>query len=282
MFKLRFLILIFFLGVAFLTAYYVNFYYWRADSLAAQVLWQEAALIPSFYQDFFRKDYALFLKQNPGSDEVGAAMEALEESLDNRPRDYFIRLAYADAAIAFGRLKKEFFSKAEARLQEALKISPSRQQAYYVLAKLKVASGDKEGLFGVMDKAIKLDPGSGESHFFYGLFALQLGDEKIGFQELALAKKLRREPKNNQEAKIIAGYYGDSGFYKDAVNYYKLALLYDPQDWESLFKKGLVHYYDKDKDSARETFTELLKKNPQFKGTADFQKIGQILKQLGL
>lgn len=244
-----------------------------------------AAMIPIYfvnlrgpYQDFEIRDRVANLKR--GDENFEADLAQLEEVIKRRPQDYFMRLAYAEATPRFLSINSHLMEKTEAQLQEAIKISPRRQQAYYAWAKLKTVAGDIKGVIEAMEKAVALNPKEANSHFLYGIFLLQLNDIEKGRAELALAKEMGRGPLTPEEAKLIAGYYGDAEFYKEAIGYYRRALIYDPQDWEALWKLAVVYYYNNDRYHAKLFFNDLSARHPSFKETADFKQIEPILKQL--
>ena len=266
--KISTLIILFFLAA--MQIYFVNWKIWLADYYVAKGDLISAIKLSSPHRDFLLKEQAVDLE----------VMAELEKAIQRRPLDYFLRLAYVEAALRLSPVDKNFFQNAEKHLQKALLISPKRTQTYYVLAKLKVKNSDREGLEKVMNEALVLNHESGDTHFFYGVFYLQLGDVEKGSAELALAKKFNRPPLTPAEAKLLGDYYGDADFYKEAIHYYRRALIYNYQDQEALFKLALVYYYNNDLNLAKLFFNQLLSRFPSFKTTADFKKIEPILKQL--
>lgn len=254
--------------------------YWLADYYAARGQWLMAAQQPNPHQAFFVRDYVISLRQGITAGDAVAAMGTLEVAINRRPLDYFLRLAYADAAVGFLHQDENFLNKALEQIEKAIKISPKRQDAYYVLAKLRTAAGDLVGMEAAMKKAIMLDPDSGASHFLYGLFLLQLGEIERGSTELVLSKNFGYEA-TIVEAKLAAGYYGDAGFYKEAIEFYRLARKNNNYpDQEALLKLGLVYYYANDRVRARATFIKLLGINKDFFKTADYKQIEPILREL--
>jgi len=290
--------------LAALPIYFVNYRSWYANHQEWQGInyflnrlpeeavtaWQTSLLIPNPYRDFIAKEYLSSLQQMHNQGVVipeielrsWEALQGLEKAILNRPRHYFFRVAYADAAVTFSQFRQQYLDKAEHQIMKSLEISPRRQQSYYVLAKIKLARGDKEGALKAMGEAVALDAEVGDAHFFNALLAFNTDDFEKGLAELRRAKALGREPKSNHEARVVANYYGDAGHYPEALFYYERALNFNPEDLESLLKKGIVYYYSRDALNARQTFTEFLTRMPDFKNSPGYDKVEPIFKDLGL
>lgn len=188
---------IIFLILALGLAYYTSFSLWWADYHAYQNNWQRALVI-SPYRDHFTKYYVAFLQdllprraEIPNYEQAATlAMNELEKSIERRPLDYLLQANFVDAAAAFASFDKNYLARAEKHLAELIKINPRRQHPYFLLAKLKLASGDKEGMIKTMEEAVALEPAAGQSHFIFSQLAKAAGDDELAEKELRLAKEL--------------------------------------------------------------------------------------------
>ena len=132
-----------------------------------------------------------------------------------------------------------------------------------------------------MKTAIDFDPQVGDAHFLYGLLLLDSGRTMEGIAELHTALGLGRTPKNASEAHLVASHLGEDGFYKEAISYYDLALGFKPDDIEARMKLGLVYYFDKQYDKARQLISEVMK-TADFTKSPQYEALKPILHELGL
>lgn len=256
-----------------------NQYFWGINYFlnnlteASGIAWHEALAAKTPYQDYVRKDYASVIQQGfqqsmsfPNMDTVvkeGAA--GLEAAVKDHPKDYFFHLALADYYVImkpFG--GADYLAKAKEQINDALALSPKRQQVYYVLSREKLMENDKAGAIAALQQAVDLNPDAGDPHFTLGMLAYGLGDTKTGDREIARAKELGRTPRSVQEAENLAGFVGDlEGNYKEAIDYLKLAVYLAEQGTndrvlqEAELKLGVGCYLGGDNNCARDAFNWL-------------------------
>ena len=258
-------------GVVVLAIYVINYY---SDPYRDFVLMENIKSLQKSYRES---------GSVPGSVlRINEAMQSLEDVMRRRPQNYFSRVLYADAVVTFFSDNPAYLARARLRIDESLRISPRRQQSYYIRAKIQLAEKNPAGAVATMREAVTLDSKAGDPHFFAGLIAFIAGDTKTGFLEIERAKELGREPRDNHEARVVADHYGDVGRYVEALHYYKKALAYNPDDVLIIFNQALVEYYAGNRVAARNELADITRRFPDFLKTSRYQSARPILRQLGL
>ncbi|MDO8582530.1 MAG: O-antigen ligase family protein, partial [bacterium] len=264
-------------------------YFVNAEMTEGLEYMDKALNAPTPYHSYIAKDLypniALFYKQNlPLPDArnlVARAVKGMTETAEAEPLNYGFWIGLADMMPPIAGLDGAYIDQGLAALDRADSISPRRQATLYIRAKLLNLKGDKAGALKAMADAVALDPEVGDAHFYYGLLLLESSDKDGGVRELALARKLGREPKNEGEAVVAAGQLGDLGAYKESAYYFKKALFFTPDSAELIMRLGLVYYFDGNRDAAREFIGQVMKREDITK-SVQYQLIAPILRDLGL
>jgi len=106
--------------------------------------------------------------------------QALEEAVHNSPFDYYNRLTLARVYDAYAELQKEknevVLKRAEQVLQDALRLSPTKQEGYWEMAITKSMLNKNDEAADLLEKAISLDPRVIRSYQTAILFYEKIGD----------------------------------------------------------------------------------------------------------
>ncbi len=250
----------------------------------------QALAAPTPYHAYIGKDLypniSLFYKQGlPLPDVrnlVENAVRGMEGIAEGDPLNYGFWIGFADMMPAIVPLDAKYADEGLAALKKAEALSPRRQATLYVRAKLLNLKGDKAGALKAMADAVALDPEVGDAHFFYALLLLESGDREGGVRELAAAAALGRDPRTIDEATVAAGQLGDLGAYKESIEYFKKALVFEPDNAEANMKLGLVYYFSGDKDSARAIIGGPVLKKQDLTKSPQYPQLIPILRDLGL
>ncbi len=262
------------------------------------VSFSEAVNTPTPYIDDIRKNFASTVKQAyqqdikyPNLTELQAKLaEYLELVIKNHPEDFFNYIALAEFKNIFFQYNPNYLNEAEVLSQKALELSPKRQQVYYVLAKTKLLKGDTRGAYEIFEKVVSINPESADPHFFFGLMSYGLGDSQRGAEEIALAAKFGRFPRNVEELIALGNFVGDyHQNYKESIKLYNMALselanLPRPslsQKANILLKLAIAYYFDENKEMAKSSFLEL-KKLVDIKTIPIYPDLQPILQELGI
>lgn len=310
--KAHLLVVVFFALIILLVPIYYNYQIFNASRLeydgvnyflnqlpeSSLVSFSKAVIKPTPYKDDIYKNFANTVMQahQQGTDYPG--LDKLQEKLvnyfkiviKNHPQDFFNYISLAEFENVFYAYNSNYVKEAEDLANQALKLSPKRQQSYYVLAKTKLLQGDSKGAYEAFDKIIKVNPLAGDPHFFYGLTAYSLGDAKKGEKEILRAEKLGRGPQSYEESISLGDFMGDgSSNYKKAIDFYLLALSYvngipadktlSQKKANVLLKLAIAYYFDNDFDESEKYFLEL-KEMIDLKTLPIYPQLKPVLEQL--
>jgi len=219
---------------------FTNNYYWMINNFLNGAVSESVAAYErglaqkSPYEVYLVKDFAGIVKDGiaQGVDFGNNAelqkeiLAKLEEKIGAHEQDYYLHITIADLYVAFYQFGgEEYLTKARQHIDRALELSPNRQQAYYIIARIELSRGNKTGTIEALKKAVEIDPSVGDTRFFYGLIAYEFGDIKTGDEQITKAKELGRVPKTAQEAMNLAVVIGDrKGDYGQAVEILKNAV----------------------------------------------------------
>ncbi len=255
------------------------FAYNQADN--SNIAWQKSLAVKNPYSEYAGKDFASTFQQSLQNGlrlpdpavRTTEAINALEKAISLHPQNYFYPLTLADLynnLYTYGGQNKIFLDKADAETVKAAELSPSRQQVYYVAAHTKVLRGDINGALADFKFAVDLNPASADPHFFYGILLYQVGRTEEGKIEIETARKLGRNPNDENEAISLATLMADKAAdYRGAEEYFNraISLISDkaptPAGENNLantrLRLALAYYYDNNKEGAKSQFEILAK-----------------------
>ncbi len=204
-------------------------------------------------------------------------------AIEQQPDNYPLRISFADAQITLGRFGKKFLANAASDLAVAFKLSPKRQQNWYVSAKLKLTANDFSGALADLQESIDLDPIASAPYYHYGLLEYPYSSDKThALKMFDQALELGYHPESAQEYAQLGGYFGEEGLYDRAYSLFLAAHELAPENNEILAKLGIISYYRDDQEKAREYFTLLRKQVPDLKESENYPAFQEIFSELGM
>ena len=264
------------------------------DSLAS---FQKSIDIPSPYRDYAVLNMIDVVRQAYQQGVAYPNLKALVGKLDSEmrtvishhPQNFFLYAKFADFKNTFYGFHSEYLNEAKQLANEALVLSPNRQQVYYVLAKTSILEEKYNQAKDWFQKAVDLNPKAGDPHFYLGLLAYQTGDTKTGDREIARAKELGREPRNVSEAVALGTILGDLEHrYNESVRYYNLALRLSKEEKSYLssesieLKLALAYYFNNQLDAARAVFKDMKNQGVDFTKSPSYAELKLVFQALGL
>ncbi|MBU1046008.1 O-antigen ligase family protein [Patescibacteria group bacterium] len=106
--------------------------------------------------------------------------QALEETAHDSPFDYYDRLVLARVYNAYAELQKEkdeiVLKRAEQVLEDALRLSPTKQEGYWEMATTKLMLNKNDEAAELLERAISLDPRVLRSYQVAILFYKKIGE----------------------------------------------------------------------------------------------------------
>lgn len=211
------------------------------------------------------------IKSNDQSFKAGLdfAISELKKNTVEHPLDARYWLYLGQLYNIGARYSEEYYRGAEGSLQQAMKLSSTRQQIYFELGKTKIFQHKYEEGLDLMKQAVALDPTIIESRHNLGIAYLATNNIEEGMKELDQSYYGKDAPSLIYIAKIFAA----SNDYQKAVSFSNRAVGYDPRNIEAL---GLcVVYYHKlgDKENKIRALDELRVVN-----SSDAAKLEEFLK----
>jgi O-antigen ligase len=286
------LIVAYFVNVTSLVATYHQYYgfkYFTANKPTEAIAsFRKAVDAWTPYKWNLERDYAAAVSEayfyNPTlvpKEEAARAIAAMEDVARTHPMDAYNHYALVDMYNEVSDIDPaKYLSAAEDQAKIALQLSPDRQEVYFSLAKTKSLKGDYASALDLLKYALNLNPKIPDAHFYYGLIAYAAKEPEVGYTELKTAIDMGRPWKNNNEPRVVADFFADSGHIDEAVGLYEASLKIK-EDPEARLKLGLVYYF---LDRRQDAYDSLKKALTEFDVTKSpaYQDILPILQDLGL
>jgi len=246
------------------------------------------ALNPFYpYVNETRRDFASVIKQwarkyklPHKQKNVSWAIKELQKAVQSKPNNYFLNLNLADMIAEFYKTNSSYLEIGGRAAERALELSPSRQQAFYVAAKIKFLKGEKEKAYKYIKKSVELEPEIAESHFYLGLIALEIGKKEEGFKEIEIAKKKGRDSRKFLESKILADHFADAKKFDEAISYYNRALSQateNSQKAEVKIKLGAVYLLQEQIKKGVKLINEAIVLYPEIKNSQFYLQLKDAL-----
>lgn len=282
-----------------------NYEYWGVNYFlnrlpeSSLLSFNKALMTPTPYIDDIRRDFANTVKQayqqgiaySSIGDLQGKLANHLRLTIKNHPQGFLGYVTLAEFENVFYKFNNDYLDESERLSIDALELSPKRQQALYVLGKVKLLKSDTLGAYKVFEEAVNANVNSAEPHFYFALAAYSMGNVDKGAAELAEAERLGRGPQKIEEFVVLGNYIGDLNHdYKKAISYYGSALdLLDRNIMGSssisrediLLKLAIAYYFDHNYIDAKKVFLEA-SKTVDFKSLSMYPDLKPVLQELGI
>ena len=240
------------------------------------------------YGWMMKRDYAVAIAtayfkdpEKISDGEARLAVQAMEEVVHEHPYDAQSRAILVNVYNQVSDVDPQYLARAEREAQEALKLSPRRQEIYFYLAKTKTLQRENEEALEILRSAIDLAPEVSQGHFYYGLVAFAGNKPEQGFLEVEKAIALGLNVRDKDELMVAANYYVDNGYASRTVPLYKKMVEIDDSDIEAKLKLGVAYYLSGEFDGARRYILEAGREF-DFKDSNLYLPLKPIFQDLGL
>jgi tetratricopeptide (TPR) repeat protein/O-antigen ligase len=276
-------------GVASYYQYYGFTNYVKNKFPQAIASFRSANTIWSPYDWNFKRDYARATAEayfyNPGrvpQDEAVYAVDQFAATIADHSHDAVTHGLMVDLYNQIYDIHPTLYaSLAEEHGRRALALSPNRQEVYFSLSKTRTLQKDYPGALQLLDKALALAPNIPDSHFYYGLVAYANNQPDIGYGHIQQALQLGRVWRNNNEARIVANFFADSGRVNEAIDLYRKAIELKKDDFDARLKLGVALFQNGDREHSREVLSALLR-DFDISSSPSYSEIVPVLQSLGL
>jgi tetratricopeptide (TPR) repeat protein len=187
----------------------------------------------------------------------------LDEGIKQLTEAVKILPEYGDAWFDLGMGYKELqdYKSAIVCFENAMKYTARETAPYYVASGAAYGEdGQYERAFELLNKAIQLDPASGDAYNNIGLFYSRAGNHAMSIQMLNRAIQL--SPKDDSPPYNIGNTYVALGDAQTAIEYYKHAIALNPASERAWLNLGNSYGTLRDYSNALNAFRKVLEINP--------------------
>ena len=224
------------------------------------------------------------------------ARRLFEESiaLDANYLPAYISLAWTylnDAAYGWSESRTKSLETAYELAQKALSIDDSFPGIYSTLGSIHLQKGEMKEALALRQKAVALEPNSANYHGLLGITYLFMGDRTDeAIAELKIANRLDPFPPDWALHYLGTAYRVD-GEYDKAVEYFKKAIINNPNYWLSYLGLSASYGLLGREEEARAAVAEVLRIDPNFslgktpvpfRNKADKERTLEVLRKAGL
>jgi len=207
---------------------------------------------------------------------LSVAIDGMKKALELEPNNARFMMMLGTLYLISVQQDPSYLSQADLILQQALKLSPTRQELYFTLGQVRLYQGRDSEVLPLFQKAIDLNDKVGISHWNYGIMAISVGQKEAGEREIKKATQVGHSYQGEDIQQLIS-------VYMRLKDNQKVVSLY--QDWVALPLSGAQPYaglaaiYAQigDKQKAKEAALKAAQIDPSYQAEAE-----TFIKGLGL
>lgn len=259
-------------------------YYMRKAELSTALMdwsgWSDLALsapAPFKYENavFLAEQFVNFDKAGVMTDkkEIKESALALTSVLGQAGERYPLNLSYPVWSgqiytVLGDKFDKKYYVEARKVLEEAVKISPQKQEVHFLLGRMYLLQPDYVKALDEQRQAVEIAPQIASSHWFYGLTLVASGDRSAGLVEIEKALELGYSITAEQMLYIL-DLYAEEKNYAKLIEEYKKLINQEPGNLNWYIKLATVYAVSGDKKSALDLAQYILLQAPQLKTEVD-------------
>lgn len=198
---------------------------------------------------------------------VSGIAERLEKIIQEHPGDARMDMFLMNLYLNAYRINPEYLDRLLELSKDAIALSPTRPQLYYITGRAHILRGEKDEALADFRKAAELAPNVFDAH--WNLFAAYatLGKREEAAAEYSKLKELKRF--DVERYLRTATIYGASKLYDDAEKVVQEALGVYPDDPELTAALAQLYAAQGKNKEARALIDQLVTANPALKAQAD-------------
>lgn len=196
------------------------------NALAGAEKYLEALAVPNQMVRDLRTDMArevseILGRQTTAPDAAARAWQIVTTEIGKnvaaRPYDTYDRIVMGQLLAQGASYDPSALEKAAAVLEEAIPLSPKRQQTYYSLSRIRLLQGNATEAVRMLEETVKLEPTIPDSHWYLGLALHDAGDLPRAWEEIQRGRELGYQWKSPVEMLFIAEVARKLGFANEQV-----------------------------------------------------------------
>lgn len=159
-------------------------------------------------------------------------------------------------------MKKGNYEKAIQNYQKALLQNTENADTYVKLGRAYNAIGDKRTAFDRFAKAVELNRNDYRSYYEIGVIFNDLNKKQDA--GLMLDNSLRIKPDFTKASELLAEVLCGQNKLDEAIDVYKDAIKYAPENYDLFYKMGVIHTELRDFNEALDCYKSVIKLNPEY------------------
>ncbi|MDD2753553.1 MAG: O-antigen ligase family protein [Candidatus Portnoybacteria bacterium] len=204
------------------------------------------------------------------------AIDGMNGALGQEPLNVRFMMMLTSVYLSSAASDNDYLAQADALLQKALELSPTRQELYFYTGQIKMYQGRPADALAQFKRAVELNDRVSLSHWNYGVIAIGVGQKDLGEAEIKKAKELGRAYGLTEIKQLISAY-------KRTSDWPRIIALH--QEWIKLASGDAAPYASLaavyaqmgDKQKAKELALQAIQINPSYQSQSE-----QFIKGLGL
>lgn len=168
----------------------------------------------------------------------------------------------------------EYYQKSEDSFKKALVLSPDRQQIYYGLGRLYLASGEYEKMKENYNIMISLNPDVSDPYWFFGSGLLSIGEQEEAYANIRKAVGLNYYPRTKDDLEIITNAFLVVDQYDELINIYENQVILESDitiipSADFCAKIAVIYAERGEKEKAKEAALRAVSLDPGFQQEAE-------------
>lgn len=141
-----------------------------------------------------------------GKEMVSVAVDGMKRALEKEPQNVRFMMMLGTLYLIAVQQDSSYLTQADLIIQEALKLSPARQELYFTLGQIRLYQGRNDDVLPLFQKAIDLNDKVVTSHWNYGIMAISVGQKEAGEREIKKAIEMGHSYQAEDIQQLISVY----------------------------------------------------------------------------
>ena len=208
---------------------------------------------------------------------LSVAIDGLKKSLEKEPQNVRFMMMLGTLYLIAVQQDPSYLSQSDLIIQEALKLSPTRQELYFTLGQIRLYQGRNAEVLPLFQKAIDLNDRVMISHWNYGIMAISVGEKEAGEREIKKAIELGHSYQANDIQQLISIYTRIKDYPKVISLYEEWIALPSPKSAQPYAGLAALYAQLGEKQKAKEAALAAAAIDPSYQAETE-----EFIKSLGL
>ncbi len=207
---------------------------------------------------------------------VDLAIDGMNRSLEQEPLNARFMMMLSSVYLSSAGPENSYLAEADALLQKAMELSPTRQELYFYVGQVRMYQGRAQEALALFKRAVELNDQVSLSHWNYGIIAIGVGQKDLGEKEIQTAMDMGHSF-GLSDIKQLINAYGRTNDVPRIIALHQKWISLLPNDAAPYASLAAVMAQSGDKQKAQEFALQAAEIDPSYKAEAE-----QFIKSLGL